>query len=173
MSISARRARLLRRLAAWVSAIIFLVVVLMRRFRIETAYDFGFLPALNAGINSVTAVLLIAARIAIRYRKVHLHKRLMTSALVLSALFLVSYVTYHLTMPETVYSGTGIWRVLYIFVLVTHIVLAAVILPLILFTYIRALEGRTERHRRMARWVFPLWLYVVVTGPLIYVMLYL
>ena len=97
----------------------------------------------------------------------------MTSALVLSALFLVSYVTYHLTMPETVYSGTGIWRVLYIFVLVTHIVLAAVILPLILFTYIRALEGRTERHRRMARWVFPLWLYVVVTGPLIYVMLYL
>ncbi|MBL7775445.1 MAG: DUF420 domain-containing protein, partial [Saprospiraceae bacterium] len=99
------------------------------------------------------------------------HRRSIYAAMVCSGLFLVSYVLYHFTTPETRFGGTGFIRTLYFFILITHVVLAAVILPFILLTFNRAYTAQYERHRKMARWVFPLWLYVAITGPICYLML--
>lgn len=157
---------------AWIlSAIVFLVVVSMRKIKIDTAIDFGFLPPFHATVNGLAAVVLVAALLAIKQARANLHRKLMTTALVLSCVFLLSYVIYHITTPETSYCGVGPIRNVYFFLLITHVVLAAVILPFILFTYIRAYTNQFERHKRMARWVFPLWLYVAVTGPVLYLML--
>ena len=95
----------------------------------------------------------------------------MLTAIVTSCLFLLSYITYHVTTPETVYCGTGAVRMVYLFILITHVILAGVIVPFILFTFIRAYTNQIDRHRRMARWVFPIWLYVAVSGPVVYLML--
>ncbi|MCL4157717.1 UNVERIFIED_CONTAM: hypothetical protein GTU68_034633 [Idotea baltica] len=100
-----------------------------------------------------------------------LHRKLMTTAMLLSALFLLSYVVYHFTTPETKFCGEGAIRMVYFFFLITHIILAAAILPFILFTYIRAYTNQFEKHVKLARWVFPLWLYVAVTGPILFLML--
>jgi len=158
--------------AAWVvSGAVFLLVVSMRRIKIDTDIDFGFLPPFHATLNALAAVFLIAALLAIKRGNASLHRKLMTVALGMSALFLLSYVTYHITTPETLYCGVGSIRYLYFFLLITHIILAAVILPFILFTYIRAYTHQFELHKKMARWVFPLWLYVAITGPVLYLML--
>ena len=157
---------------AWVlSIVVFLVVVFMRRIRLETDIDFGFLPPLYSSLNAFTAFFLIAALVSIKKGRASLHRKLMTVALGLSVLFLACYVVYHITTPETAYCGEGSIRYLYFFLLITHIILAAGILPFILFTYIRAYTNQFDRHKKMARWVFPFWLYVAATGPILYLML--
>jgi putative membrane protein len=160
--------------AAWAfSALVFLLVLVMRRLKVDTSFDLSFLPGVYSVINFVTFCLLLVAFYQIRFRKnVRLHQNLMTTSVILSGLFLLLYVTYHLTSEETAFCRDGVIRVIYFVLLVSHIVLAAVILPFILFTYIRAFTGQFNRHKQLARWVLPFWLYVAITGPVIYLLLY-
>jgi uncharacterized membrane protein YozB (DUF420 family) len=130
------------------------------------------LPTLNATLNAISAVLLTAGYVFIRQRQIARHKRCMLAALTCSALFLTSYVTYHLHAGSRPFSGQGPIRVIYFAILITHVVLAAVIVPLALITAARGLRAQFGAHARIARWTLPLWLYVSVTGVVIYVMLY-
>ncbi len=158
---------------AWVlSGLVFILVVSMRRIKIDTAIDFVFLPPIYSSLNAVTALTLIAALLAIKKGNASLHRKLMTWALVFSTLFLACYVIYHITTPETSYCVSGPIRYVYFTLLISHIILAAVILPFILFTYIRAYTHQFTKHVKMAKWVFPFWLYVALTGPILYIMLY-
>lgn len=162
----------LNRLAWAFSVIVFLLVLMMRRIHIELPYDLSFLPAIYSVINFVTFCLLLFAYYQIRYRKnIPLHRKMMTISVVLSGIFLLLYVLYHVTNEEVVFCQTGSIRYIYFFLLISHILLAAIILPFILFTYIRAYTLQFERHRNLARWVFPLWVYVALTGPVIYLFL--
>ncbi len=157
---------------AWViSTAVLLVVASMRQIHFETDIDFRFLPAVYSSLNTLTALILIAAFIAIKQRRITTHQRLMTLAILSSFLFLLGYVIYHTTTPETPFGGEGWVRPVYFFLLITHVVLAAVIFPFILFTFIRGYTGFFEAHKAMARWVFPLWLYVALTGPILYLMI--
>ncbi len=130
------------------------------------------LPSLNAALNSVSTILLITGFGFIRARRIEAHRRCMWSALATSALFLVSYVTYHAQAGSTRFEGQGWIRPVYFAILLTHIVLAAAIVPLALVTLRRAVKEDFVRHRRLARWTLPIWLYVSVTGVVIYVLLY-
>lgn len=134
--------------------------------------NYALLPHLNAALNSLSAVLLVCGFIFILRRNVTAHLASMIAAFVVSALFLVSYLIYHAHVGSTRFTGEGLVRPVYFFILITHIILAAVILPLILLTLRRAWRGEYARHRRIARWTFPLWLYVSVTGVIVYFMLY-
>jgi uncharacterized membrane protein YozB (DUF420 family) len=130
------------------------------------------LPALNATLNGIAATFLIAGYVLIRRGRQALHKRCMLGALAASALFLISYVIYHANAGSRPFQGQGPVRIVYFSVLITHVVLAAIILPLALATASRGLRSQFERHVRIARWTLPLWLYVSVTGVVIYLMLY-
>jgi uncharacterized membrane protein YozB (DUF420 family) len=130
------------------------------------------LPALNAALNSVATVFLVAGYSFIRRRQVAAHRACMLAAVTSSALFLISYVIYHANAGSKPFPGTGPVRAVYFFVLITHIVLAAAIVPMVLMTLSRALQERFDRHAAIARRTLPLWLYVSVTGVVIYVMLY-
>jgi uncharacterized membrane protein YozB (DUF420 family) len=134
--------------------------------------EIGDLPALNAVLNGTAAVFLICGYILIRRGRRQLHKRCMLGALVTSALFLVSYVIYHFNTGSRPFPGQGPIRIVYFTILITHVVLAATILPLALTTTARGLWAHYDRHVRIARWTLPIWLYVSVTGVVIYVMLY-
>jgi putative membrane protein len=136
-------------------------------------------------VNGATALILLAAFVAIKNKKVDLHRKLIFTALGLSLLFLLSYVAYHFTTPETIYgdfNGNGVLedeerqavgndRLIYLILLLSHIFLAAISLPFILLTFIRAYTQQFEAHKRMARWVFPIWFYVAATGPICYLLL--
>lgn len=130
------------------------------------------LPALNATLNATSTVLLLTGYLLIRRRHIAQHRACMLAALATSTLFLVSYVIYHANAGSRPFAGTGPIRVVYFAILLTHVVLAATILPLSVVTVARALGGRFDRHVRIARWTLPLWLYVSVTGVVIYLMLY-
>jgi putative membrane protein len=130
------------------------------------------LPALNATLNGAAAVFLTAGYVCIRRRLVRLHRIAMLAAFAASALFLLSYVVYHAGAGSKPFPGIGPVRAVYFFILITHVVLAAVVLPLAIVTLARALRGSFDRHRRLARWTWPLWMYVSVTGVIIYLMLY-
>ena len=130
------------------------------------------LPALNATLNGLAAIFLTVGYVQIRRGRQDLHKRCMLAALVTSALFLVSYVIYHLNVGSRPFPGQGVIRVIYFAILITHVVLAAATLPLALVTAARGLKGQYSRHVRIARWTLPIWLYVSVTGVVIYLMLY-
>jgi putative membrane protein len=161
----------LNRLAYVVSAVVLLLVGLMRRVKIDLGIDFSFLPPIHATLNALCAVSLIAALYFIKQKQVENHRKAIYTSMLLSALFLVSYVLYHFTTPETKFGGQGTIRTVYFLLLITHVVLAAVILPFIFLTFNRAYTWQIERHKKMARWVFPLWLYVAITGPICYLML--
>jgi putative membrane protein len=157
---------------AWiVSAVVLLLVGLMRRVKIDLGVDFSFLPPFHASLNALTAVILLVALYFIKNKNVEAHRKSIYAAMVTSALFLVSYVLYHFTTPETRFGGVGTIRTVYFVLLITHVVLAALILPFIFFTFNRAFTGQYERHKKMARWVYPIWLYVALTGPVCYLML--
>lgn len=159
-------------IAAYViSAVVLLLVGLMRRVKIDLGIDFGFLPPFHASLNALTAVILLFALYFIRNKQVEKHRRAIYAAIACSALFLLSYVLYHFTTPETRYGGEGPMRTVYFFFLITHVVLAGLILPFILLTFTRAYTGQFERHKKMARWVYPFWLYVAISGPVCYLML--
>jgi uncharacterized membrane protein YozB (DUF420 family) len=130
------------------------------------------LPTLNAALNALASVFLITAYVLIRRGRRELHKRFMLAALVTSALFLASYVTYHYNAGSRPFPGQGAIRVVYFAILIPHVLLAATILPLALMTTARGLRSQFDRHVRIARWTLPLWLYVSVTGVVIYLMLY-
>ena len=129
------------------------------------------LPALNASLNAISAMLLTTGYVLVRRGRADLHKRCMLAALSTSALFLISYVVYHLNAGSRPFVGQGPIRFVYFAILITHVILAAVILPLALTTATRGLLGQYDRHVRIARWTLPLWLYVSVTGVVIYLML--
>ena len=131
------------------------------------------LPALNAALNATSAVLLTAGWRLIRTGRRSAHRITMTAALVTSTAFLTSYVIYHANAGSRPYQGTGALRLVYFVILITHVVLAAAIVPMVLMTVTRAFRAQFPRHRAIARWTLPLWLYVSVTGVVIYVMLYL
>ncbi|MSO45961.1 MAG: DUF420 domain-containing protein [Acidobacteria bacterium] len=130
------------------------------------------LPAVNATLNALAAILLTTGYVMIRRGRRELHKQCMLAALATSSLFLVCYVTYHLNTGSRPFPGRGVIRVVYFAILITHVVLAVTILPLALTTAARGLAAQYDRHARIARWTLPLWLYVSVTGVVIYLMLY-
>lgn len=159
---------------AWIlSTVVLLLVVAMQKIRLPLpeGVSTAFLPPLHAGINALAALTLFISLIFIKQGKVRLHRATMLMAMGLSILFLLSYVAYHMTNDPTRFGGTGPIRTVYFILLSTHILLAAVSLPFILFTFIAAWTHRFDAHRRLARWVFPIWLYVAVTGPVCYWML--
>lgn len=130
------------------------------------------LPTLNASLNALASVFLVAGYVMIRSRRIDAHRRCMLSALGTSAVFLISYIVYHANAGSVPFRGTGAIRVVYFAVLIPHIILAAAILPLALVTAARGLRGDYTRHVRIARWTLPVWLYVSVTGVIVYLMLY-
>jgi uncharacterized membrane protein YozB (DUF420 family) len=134
--------------------------------------DYTVLPAVNATLNTIATVFLSAGWVFIRRREIGRHRACMISAFATSALFLISYLLYHANVGSVPFEGEGAVRVVYFAILITHIILAALILPLALVTLSRALARKFDRHRAIARWTLPIWLYVSVTGVVIYVMLY-
>ena len=134
--------------------------------------DVSFLPAVNATLNGTSAVLILTGRTLIARKRVAAHRRVMIAAVTASALFLVSYLVYHSQVGSVHFQGQGWVRPVYFAILLTHTVLAALIVPLVIVTLARGLRGNFDRHRAIARWTFPIWLYVSVTGVVIYAMLY-
>lgn len=160
-----------RLLILTVSFVVFAAVVFLSKFtlQVDLGFDVHLFALANAVINSVVTVLLIWAVIAVKGGKYALHKRIMLWAMALSVLFLVSYIAHHLLAGETKYGGDGIMKGVYYFILITHIPLAAIILPFILFTAYRGLTGEYAHHKKLAKYTWPLWLYVSSTGVLVYV----
>lgn len=130
-----------------------------------------FLPPIYASINGVTAILLVAAVSAVKRGNAKLHERLIKVCMACSVAFLVMYVAYHMTSDSTPYGGEGWIRPVYFFILITHIVLSIVIIPFVLFTFVRGIAGAYERHKKLARITYPMWLYVAVTGVVVYLMI--
>jgi len=130
------------------------------------------LPAVNASLNALSAILLVIGYLLIRARRVDLHRRVMIAAFTASSLFLVCYTIYHAQVGSVPFTRRGFVRPLYFTILITHVTLAAVVLPLAIVTLSRGLKARFARHRTIARWTLPIWLYVSVTGVLVYVLLY-
>lgn len=156
-----------------VSFVVFAAVVFLSRFKLELdlGFDVHIFAKANAIINSIVAVLLLAGLVTAKQGKYELHKKIMLSAILLSVLFLLSYIAHHLLAGETKFGGTGTLKTLYYFILVTHIPLAAIILPFILFTAYRALTGEYDKHKKLVRITWPVWFYVAVTGVLVYIMI--
>lgn len=137
-------------------------------FDVEPLY---FLPPIYATINGLTAVCLFIAVAAIKRGNTKLHERLIKLCMVFSSLFLVMYLAYHMTSDSTPYGGEGAIRYVYFFILITHIILSIVIIPMVLFTFVRGIAGAYERHKRLAMITYPMWLYVAVTGVVVYLMI--
>jgi len=153
-----------------VSIIIPVVVATLFRVKIE-GYDFTFLPPIYATINGVTAILLVSAVVAIKNKRRLIHERLMKTCILLSLAFLVMYIIYHMTTESTSYGGQGFMRIIYFIILISHILLSVVVIPFVLITYVRAIYGNFERHKALAKFTFPIWLYVAVTGVIVYLMI--
>jgi len=134
--------------------------------------QYAIYPVIDATLNGTSAVLLVVGRNFIKHGKMAAHRLVMLAALASSSLFLVSYLYYHYHVGSVHSQGTGIWRPIYFTLLTSHTILAAVIVPMVIITLSRALRERFDKHRRIARWTFPLWLYVSITGVVIYFMLY-
>lgn len=158
-----------------VSIVVFVLVVLLNKRVLNPPAEFPDfiyrLPLLHAIINGTCAILLILSLRAIKAKNIAKHKALNLTAFGLSALFLISYVTYHFFVPETTFGGEGVIQYIYYFILITHIILAALVLPLILLSFWYALNQKIEKHRKIVRFTFPIWLYVAVTGVVVYLMI--
>ncbi len=133
--------------------------------------DVSFLPGFHAILNSLTACALVIGYYNIRKRNIRNHRAAMLTAFGLSAVFLISYVTYHFLGERTIYGGDGVLKYIYYFILLTHIVLAVVIVPLVLLSVYFGITDQLARHRRISRWTFPIWLYVAITGVLVYLLI--
>ena len=161
----------LNKYAVIVSAAVLILVASMRKIHIDLGIDFSFLPAIYSVTNALVAVFLIRGLMFIRQKRIAEHKQMITIALSLSAAFLLMYVLYHITTPEIKYCGEGAIRTFYFLLLISHVVLAAVSFPFILFTFIRGFTMQVEKHKAMSKYVFWVWLYVSITGPIVYLML--
>lgn len=156
----------------WVlSVIIPIVVAILFTVKIPGVERMGFLPPIYASINALTAVVLIIALVAVKSKKFKLHENLMKFAITLSVLFLIMYVIYHMTSTSTAFEGEGVIKYVYYFILVSHILLSIIIIPLVLFTYVKAITKKLEQHKKLARITFPIWLYVAITGVIVYLMI--
>lgn len=168
--------RLTRRIILVVSLVIPVVVTALRyipqpELSEATKAALYKLPLLNALLNGTAFLLLVAALLAIKRKNVGLHQRFTTGAMLLSALFLVSYVVFHYTSPETSYGGEGSMKTIYYLVLISHVLLSAVIVPLALLAWTHGYSKRIEKHRRIVKMAYPMWLYVTLTGVLVYLMI--
>ena len=156
----------------WVLSIsIPVVVAILFLIRIPNVDSLSFLPPIYAAINAATSIILYFAYLAIKRKKIILHERLMKIAIGLSVVFLVMYVAYHMTSDPTPYGGTGILRPVYYFILISHILLSIGIIPLVLLTYVKAISKLFVEHKKIARYTFPIWMYIAVTGVIIYLMI--
>lgn len=153
------------------SIVIPLSVAVLFTVKIPGVQRLGFLPPIYATINGMTAILLIVAVFQIRKGNRKMHERLMKTAIIFSVLFLVMYVAYHMTSDSTPYGGEGYVKYVYYFILLTHILLSIIVIPFVLITYVRAISGQFYKHRKIARITYPLWLYVAVTGVIVYLMI--
>jgi putative membrane protein len=156
-----------------VSVIVFAAVVMLSRVKLDVqlGFDEHLFAKLNAIINSIVSILLVAGLMAVKRRRYALHKKIMIAAILLSCLFLVSYICHHLFTGDTKFGGQGGIRYFYFIILITHIILAAVILPFILFTAYRGLTAEWGAHRRLSKITWPVWLYVSISGVLVYLMI--
>ncbi len=154
-----------------VSILVPVVVAILFGVKIPNVEPLGFLPPIYASINGITAVLLLVAVWAIRNGKRRLHQNIMTTCIGLSLVFLLMYIAYHMTSESTVYGGEGIIKYVYYFILVSHIILSIAVIPLVLRTFARAYLLKFESHRKLAKITFPIWLYVAVTGVIVYLMI--
>jgi putative membrane protein len=156
----------------WILSIAIPVVVgILFLVKIPNVAPLDFLPPIYAAINATTAIILACAYIAIRRKNIFLHKNLMKTSIGLSVIFLVMYVAYHMTSEPTLYGGSGTMKAIYYFILITHIFLSIGIIPLVLITYVRAISNYFAEHRKIARYTFPIWMYIAVTGVIIYLMI--
>ena len=154
-----------------VSIAVPVVVALLFTVRLPNVKPLSFLPPIYASINGITAVLLILALVAIKNKKITLHENLMKTAILCSFLFLVMYVAYHMTSDSTKYLGDGSVVYVYYFILISHIILSIIVIPLVLISYVRARVGQFVLHKKIVRYAFPVWLYVAVTGVIVYLMI--
>jgi putative membrane protein len=159
-----------RKLIISLSVIIPLAVAALFGIKIK-GFDTSFLPPVYATINGLTAVFLLLAVMMIKRGNRKMHEKLVKFCILLSVTFLAMYVTYHITSDSTKYGGEGILKYIYFFILITHIILSVVIIPMVLFTYVKAWSGKFVDHRRLARVTFPLWFYVAVSGVVVYLMI--
>ncbi|MDX1461631.1 MAG: DUF420 domain-containing protein [Marinirhabdus sp.] len=156
----------------WILSIVIpIAVAVLFTIRIPGVERLGFLPPIYATINAVTALLLVLSVMMIKQGNQKIHELLMKTCIVLSVLFLVMYVAYHMTSDATSYGGEGTLRYVYFFILISHILLSIVVIPFVLITYVRAITGNFPQHKKIARITFPLWLYVAVTGVIVYLMI--
>lgn len=156
----------------WILSItIPLVVAILFLIKIPNVKPLTFLPPVYAFINAITAIFLSIAYIAIKRKKIILHERLMKISIGLSVIFLVMYVAYHMTSDPTPYGGEGIIRSVYYFILISHVLLSIGIIPLVLVTYVRAISKLFADHKKIARYTFPIWMYIAVTGVIVYLMI--
>ena len=166
-----------KRTIIWIISLVLVVVVAYllspREGRVpySEAGMLKYLPHLNGIINSLVSIVLILGFISIKRRKVHLHKKFMLTAVVLSVIFLVSYVTYHYFVEETHFRGSSGMKLFYYFVLLSHILLAMVSVPLVLFSVVYALSNEIDKHKKMVKFAFPIWLYVAISGVLVYLLI--
>ena len=158
-----------------ISVFVFLVVVVLNQKLLpkpESIPGFVlFLPLLNACLNGTCTILLLTSFYFIKRKKIAIHKRINITAFVLSSLFLISYITFHFFAPETKFPLDNPLRPLYLFILITHIILAALVLPFILLSFYRGLNMQIPQHKKIVRWSFPIWLYVTTTGVIVYLMI--
>ena len=154
-----------------VSILIPVVVALLFMVRIPNIAPLDFLPPIYASINALTAIVLTLAYLAIRRKNIVLHEQLMKTAIGLSLLFLVMYVAYHMTSDPTPFGGEGTIRYVYYFILISHILLSIGIIHMVLVTYVRAISNLFFDHKKIARFTFPLWMYIAVTGVIVYLMI--
>lgn len=168
MESTAKKSKNLRRLIVVLSVVIPLVVAVLFKVKIE-GVDLTFLPPIYAGINGVTAVLLLIALLFIKQKKVKLHERVIRICLFLSLLFLASYVAYHMTSDSAIYGGS--LGMLYYPLLISHIVLSIAVVPLVLYSFLLGLEGQFEKHRKWTKFTWPIWFYVAVSGVIVYFMI--
>ncbi len=147
------------------------VVAILFLIKIPNVEPLTFLPPVYAFINAITAVFLTIAYVAIKRKKIILHERLMKISIALSVIFLVMYVAYHMTSDPTPYGGEGIIRSVYYFILISHVLLSIGIIPLVLVTYVRAISKLFADHKKIARYTFPIWMYIAVTGVIVYLMI--
>lgn len=153
------------------SVVIPIAVAVLFGVRIPNVEPLSFLPPIYATINGLTALILVIALIAIKNKKIVLHKKLMTTAILCSVVFLVMYVAYHMTSDSTKFGGEGVVSYIYYFILVSHILLSIIVIPFVLITYVRAITNNIEKHKKIAKITFPLWLYVAVSGVIVYIMI--
>mgnify|MGYP001419597209 FL=1 len=157
----------------WIKIVsIAIPVVVAILFGVRVEYDLPvFLPPIYATINAITALLLVLALVAIKAKKIQIHQRLMQSCIVLSLVFLVMYIAYHMTTDPTPFGGEGYMKTLYFFILISHIILSIALIPLVLISYVRAFQKEFPAHKKISKITFPIWLYVASTGVIVYLMI--